>query len=145
MLPITKATSKNQHGAFPPSNLIDSVAKTFYHTIPSTFQPWVQLELQNEGIVHRVKITNRVDCCGERLHDLEVRVGNSEVTEQNQQGLSSNTLCGRFDGPGTKGEVVLIDCSEPIPGKYITLQIKLTTGVTMNIGEVQAFGTIACK
>ena len=95
--------------------------------------------------MHKVKITNRVDCCGDRLKNIEVRVGNDEVTEQSQQGLSTNTLCGKFDGPGTDGQVVHMECAEAIPGRYITIQLTDTEGAIMNIAEFEAFGGIECK
>ena len=146
VLPILVATAKTKHDKFPPSNLIDGNPNTFYHSSGTkTVQPWVQLELQPGSVVHGVKITNRVNCCGERLSDVEVRVGDERVTVQSQQGLSSNKLCGTFDGPGTNGEVVRIDCTEPISGMYITIQIKDRSVEWMNIGEVDALGTNAGK
>jgi hypothetical protein len=145
-LPIVAVTAKTQHDNYPPSNLIDSNPNTFYASSDTdTVQPWVQLELPLGSVVHEVNITNRVDCCGERLADVEVRVGNKVVTKQNQQGLSSNKLCGKYDGPGTNGEVVRIACPEPITGRYITIQIKDTSVKQMNIGEVEAFRNIAGK
>ena len=146
VLPVLVVTAKTKHGSFPPSNLIDGNPNTFYASSgTTTVQPWVQLELQPESVVYGVKITNRVNCCGERLSDVEVRVGDEKVTVQSQQGLSSNKLCGTFDGPGTNGEVVRIECSKPIPGMYITIQIKDRSVKQINIAEVEAFGTNAGK
>jgi len=146
-LPILKATAKNERSEFPASKLIDSKNSTFYHSAgTTTSMPWIQLELQPGSIVHRVHITNRVDCCGSKLRNLEVRVGN-EVREQDQQGrLTSNSLCNNWVGPGKNGEVVVVECSQPITGKYITIQI-MDKGhkEPMHIAEVEAFGTIAGK
>ena len=142
LLPVLKVTAKTKHDKFPPSNLIDGNPNTFYASSGTkTVQPWVKLELQPGSVVYGAKITNRVNCCGERLSDVEVRVGDETVTVQNQHGLSSNKLCGTFDGPGTNGEVVRIECSEPISGMYITIQIKDRSVEQMNMGEVEAFGT----
>ena len=147
VLHILKATAMNERSNLPASNLIDGNPRKIYHTTGSwAKQPWVQLELQPGFTVHRVIIKNRISCCGNRLRDLEVRVGNVEVTKQNQQGLSSNSLCNTWNGPGQNGEIVDIECSQAITGKYITIQIKTKRGVrAMNIGEVEALGTLARK
>ena len=143
-----RATALSQHGLYGPSNLINGNKNSFYASSDQpTVQPWVQLELETHCIVSVIKITNRVLCCGERLSDVEVRVGHvsaTSVTAQ-QQGLSTNQLCGKFDGPGSNGQVVLIECSPPITGKYITIQIKDTSVHQMNVGEVEVLGYSAGK
>ena len=39
------------------------------------FRPWWRVDLQNVYDVSEVKITNRGDCCSNRLRQIEVRVG----------------------------------------------------------------------
>ena len=142
-LPVRRATALTQHGQYVPSNLIDGNPRSFYASsdTPRAW-PWVQIELNVECEVNEVKINNREDCCGGRLSDVEVRVGNEEVTSHDQKGLSTNELCGKFDGPGRNAEVVVIECTTHVTGKYVTIQIKDRTVTAMNIGEVEVFGTI---
>lgn len=37
---------------------------------------------------------------------------------------SSNTVCGVVEGPGLKTVPSIINCSEPLEGRYVTLQTK---------------------
>ena len=81
--------------------------------------PWLQVEFENDEEVSSVTITNRRDCCGERLHDLVVTVGDSPM----QVGqLSSNPVCNTFAGPGTNAQEIYIECSTPLTGKYLAFQ-----------------------
>ena len=40
-------------------------------------RPWWRVDLQNSYLVKKVKITNRNDCCWNRLRNVQVRVGNN--------------------------------------------------------------------
>ena len=104
------ATAKNVlDSRFPVVHLIDGDGNNFYHSEAKTDHPWVQLELLEGYRVQKVKIINRLDCCWERLKNVEIRVGNHEATENVQGELSSNTKCKHWDGPARKGQVVEID------------------------------------
>ena len=46
------------------------------HTAPMT-NPWWRVDLLESYIVTSVAITNRADCCAERINGAEVRIGNS--------------------------------------------------------------------
>ena len=48
-----------------------SCARTLRET-----NPWWRVDLQKTHIVNSVKITNRKDCCAERINGAEIRVGN---------------------------------------------------------------------
>ena len=143
-----KATARNEHNAFPVENLWDGNDNTFYHSDDSagqsTLQPWVQLELATESTVAKVEITNRHDCCGDRLKNIEVWVGNTNWD------WYKNTLCQKFDGPGTDGQVLTLECTKAIPGRYVTMLRNEKEGAVkdwnvMNVAGFEVFGTIACK
>ena len=154
-----KATARNQHSHFPVENLWDDNTNTFYHSDDSpgqsTLQPWVQLELATESTVAKVEITNRKHCCGDRLKNVEVWVGNHAVTKQSQEGLSqqlsSSTLCGKFDGPGSSyhpGQVEVMECTLATPGRYITIlrnEPEDGQAIVINIAEFKAFTTAPRK
>lgn len=43
----------------------------------NTLSPWWRLDLLDYYYINRVTITNRADCCPERMTGVEIRVGNS--------------------------------------------------------------------
>ena len=56
--------------------------------------PWLRVELAPEfqaGKITKIRIFNREDCCHERLHDFEVRVGNNSD-------INKNPICYRWKG-----------------------------------------------
>ena len=123
---------------FPIENLIDGHSDTFYSSssIPTPY-PWVQIELMDKTEVEYIKITNRRDCCGERLSNIEIRVGNNEMSSLGRSANFRNELCGRYDGPAENGEVVWVSCQKPLLGKFITIQTLDNSNVYMNIAEVE--------
>ena len=143
-LEIRVATAETQksieQGAM---NLIDKDTSTFYLSAGNApSNTWVQLELATVGTVHNIKITNRLECCGKLLSDIEVRVGDYKVTIENS-GMPNhtipNTVCGTYDGPGSYGETVTIQCSKPVKGRYVTVQTLARVPKILNIAEVEVF------
>ena len=65
------------------SKAIDGRRDSFYdngqcsHTAWKTTDPWWQVDLRRTYIVTSVKVTNRGDCCAERLDGAEIRIGNA--------------------------------------------------------------------
>ena len=49
--------------------------------------PWWMVDLKASYWIGQIVITNRGDCCGDRLDGAEIRVGNSQ-----KNGGSSNAL-----------------------------------------------------
>ena len=78
--------------------------------------PWLQWHLGSIMLVWRVRIRNRVDCCGDELAQITIRVG---VDLGNMP-----DICGRFDGPGEENQQYDIKCQGPTPpsGKFIVIQ-----------------------
>ena len=122
---IKNATAYSEHGRFKASNMVDGNTSTFYASSDTGTQyPWVQLELTDTESVQGVVVTNRLDCCGERFAKVEVRVGDSEVTKENERlTIHKNEVCGEYVGPAETGEIVNINCSIPLTGRYVTIQV----------------------
>uniref|UniRef100_A0A3Q4G4A9 Fucolectin tachylectin-4 pentraxin-1 domain-containing protein n=2 Tax=Neolamprologus brichardi TaxID=32507 RepID=A0A3Q4G4A9_NEOBR len=65
------------------SKAIDGRRNSFYsngfcsHTAEDETNPWWRVDLQRSFTITAVKVTNRGDCCAERLDGAEVRIGNS--------------------------------------------------------------------
>ncbi|KAK3108550.1 hypothetical protein FSP39_010471, partial [Pinctada imbricata] len=101
------------------------------HTVESNTPYWY-VDLGNEHRIQHVEITNRGDCCAERLHDVEVSVAgpNKEF----------NMICGSFKGPGTTSQIVVIDCPYGMKGRYVKLQIVEGTENSLTLCEVKVMG-----
>ena len=56
------------------------------------YRPWWRVDLQAAYKVNYVKITNRKDCCPERLNGAEIRIGNSRLDNGNRNPRYINTL-----------------------------------------------------
>ena len=141
VLPIKESTALSEHPLYGPENAVDNDTDTFFASSDNaTINAWIQLELKNAGSVRSVQITNREDCCGQRLKNMEVRFGNTSVMKTEQVPISSNTVCGSFGGPGSDGELIVIDCNQTVEGKYVTIQTLDDTVTQINIAEVQVIG-----
>ena len=146
-VPIRSVTGLSEDKRYPIENLIDDDHNTFYlsSSIPTPY-PWIEIELMNISLVEHLKITNRKDCCGERLASIEIRVGNKEMSSRSRRSIAyDNELCARYSGPAKDGETVWVSCRRPISGKYITIQTQDDTIVYMNIAEIEVVRNLPGK
>ncbi|XP_070538285.1 uncharacterized protein [Ptychodera flava] len=84
------------------------------------YQPWWKVDLGREYQIHEVIITNRADCCDDRLLGGIVRVGNSDV-------ITNNTQCGESI---TADQVdydsdVHVECD--LRGRFVSVQLENKT------------------
>ncbi|KAM4651381.1 uncharacterized protein O3C94_013875 [Discoglossus pictus] len=100
------------------------------HTQKS-FQPWWRLNLKSRMQVHSIAITNREDCCRERINGAEIRIGDSE-----ENGGISNPRCAVVFRMGY-GETLSFDC-KGMEGQYVTVTIPDRMEY-LTICEVQVF------
>ncbi|XP_053885703.1 pentraxin fusion protein-like [Malaclemys terrapin pileata] len=120
-----------------PGNAIDGSPSSDYlrgkcsHT-DLDINPWWTLDLRARVQVFRVKITNRGDCCEERLNGAEIRIGSSP-----ERGGRTNPRCAHIDSMG-RGETHSFDC-EGMQGQYVTVTIPGTEKY-LTLCEVQVFG-----
>ena len=146
-LPIQEATAKTVLPGQPPFYLIDGLVTTYYSsdTNPTT-DPWIQLKLKKSETVSYVTIVNRVDCCGERLHGTMVFIGHNATSLKTDHTTDlSNHLCGTFKETGCIGEIVTINCKEPLKGKFVVLRKNDVYEVPMNMAEIQVHGSTTSK
>uniref|UniRef100_A0A3P9CZ86 Fucolectin tachylectin-4 pentraxin-1 domain-containing protein n=1 Tax=Maylandia zebra TaxID=106582 RepID=A0A3P9CZ86_9CICH len=96
------------------SKAIDGRRNSFYsngfcsHTAEDETNPWWRVDLQRSFTITAVKVTNRGDCCAERLDGAEIRIGNS--LENN--GNNNPSMEGRFVNvflPGQKKTLTLCE------------------------------------
>ncbi|XP_074480635.1 uncharacterized protein LOC141761203 [Sebastes fasciatus] len=108
------------------SRAIDGRQNSFYHDGSCTHSateanPWWRVDLRRTHIVSSVKVTNRGDCCAERLNGAEIRIGNSLENNGNDNSRCatiSNIRAGKTntyhcDGGSMEGRFVNVI----IPGK----------------------------
>jgi len=86
-----------------------------------------------------VLILNRIDCCGYRLRNLEIRAGMTPVDEEFRGKLVVNKKVGEFAGPGVTRETYTIEFDEEVTAQYITLQLTDPNSI-LQINEIKVFG-----
>lgn len=83
-----------------------------FHSGPYDASPWWSVDLLGYHDVHAVTITNRGDCCGDRLGDFSIHVyAATHVWE----------LCHREPSPMSSGATKTFPCSNPIRGKSVRI------------------------
>ncbi|XP_052708262.1 fucolectin-like [Crassostrea angulata] len=128
--PVTMSSSSRA-----PSNAVDNIidCRSFNllaHTYHD-FQPWLKIDLQAMHDVIKVTIVNRFDCCGNRLHDVQVNVINNE----------SQASCGFYKGPAQVRDVIAVYCASGAVGRYVVMKVLSQPGEAdyINVCEVQVF------
>ena len=94
---------------------VDGNRASCMHTLEEA-TPWWMVNLATERSVARVVIVNRGDGSypsWKRLRNVIVTVGSSRGED--------GKVCGRFAGPGTKGQIIEINCTEKLRGRYVKL------------------------
>ena len=71
----------------------------------------------------------------EAMASIEVRIGNNGVSSADYTQLSKNDLCGNYERHGKPSEIV-ITCSSPVTGKYVTTQMTDNEIQKMDIAEL---------
>uniref|UniRef100_A0ABM5GF69 Uncharacterized protein isoform X1 n=1 Tax=Pogona vitticeps TaxID=103695 RepID=A0ABM5GF69_9SAUR len=115
------------------STAVNFMRKSCTHT-DLELNPWWTVDLKAEFNVSSVSVTNREDCCANRLNGAEIRIGNSL-----ERGGSTNPRCAIIASLGA-GETQNFDC-EGIQGRYVTVTIPRIQFLTLC--EVQVFGVRA--
>ncbi|XP_067250481.1 uncharacterized protein [Chanodichthys erythropterus] len=106
------------------------------HTI-SEFNPWWRVDLKEVYNVSKVMITNREDCCQERIRGVQIRVGNSLKNYGNDNELAV-TVSTAYRGTSTFE-------FEPIKGRYVNIVLP-GNSVTLTLCEVEVFAeTSTCS
>ncbi|XP_070555725.1 uncharacterized protein [Ptychodera flava] len=95
---------------------------------------WWKTDLQSRHTVGQVVLTNRQDCCPERLLGAVVRVGDSDD-------IASNTQCGSAvtSDQISASETITIDCPEGTKGRYVSVQLE-GKNMWLTLCEVEIYG-----
>ena len=102
--------------------------------------PWVQVEFEGMRAIKQIKIYHR-RLSRETMASVEVRIGNNKVSSEDGIQLSKNGLCGKYERHGKPSEIV-ITCSSPVTGKYVTTQMTDNEIQKMDIAELELYGQV---
>ncbi|XP_070555089.1 fucolectin-like [Ptychodera flava] len=82
------------------------------------YQPWWKVDLGVSRNIYKVVVTNRADCCSFRIKNAEIRVGDSEI-------FQDNPVCGMITGSMAKENPIHIrcGCQTPMQGRYVSVQL----------------------
>jgi hypothetical protein len=122
-LKLTGVSQASPYGnnQFPASNAFSGGAK-FTHTNKGVGMWWRALFGQNETI-SKVRIRNRVSCCGSRLARTDVFIGNEK--------------CGQVQSGTSDGKWYTVKCSKPITGDKI--ELKTTQNTYLSISGIEVW------
>uniref|UniRef100_A0A3Q4H7B4 Fucolectin tachylectin-4 pentraxin-1 domain-containing protein n=1 Tax=Neolamprologus brichardi TaxID=32507 RepID=A0A3Q4H7B4_NEOBR len=102
------------------------------HTDQQT-DPWWRVDLLESYIITSLTITNRGDCCHEKLNGLEIYIGNS----LNNDGLI-NPKVGQISEVGA-GKSYTVNFAGRVEGRYVTLTLPGSERV-LALCEVEVYG-----
>lgn len=104
------------------------------HTAERETGPWWRVDLHQSYIISEVKITNRGDCCPERLDGAEIRIGNSLDNNGN-----NNDRCTTITHI-PNGNTFTFTCdSGTMEGRYVNVVIP-GENKTLTLCEVEVYG-----
>ena len=138
---LGKATANQPEAHFPASRAIDGNSNADWGGDSCTATsccdplPWWRVDFGGTATVYSMKITNRGDCCGERLYDFNVRVGDHSTGRGDH-----NQLC-QQNAAVPEGKTSAFTCSPPLHGRYLYIQTNLH--MSLNLCEVEVFGEIS--
>jgi hypothetical protein len=96
--------------------------------------PWWAVDLGKEMKVVRLAITNRADCCPDRLKDFDVGLTNIDPSKTAPV-ASSYSLCAHYTGYFSN--TANIDCSpDVVPGRYLVVRLPVKQYLTLCEVEV---------
>ncbi|XP_017559408.1 fucolectin-3-like [Pygocentrus nattereri] len=95
--------------------------------------PWWRVDLLDEYTVTSVTITNRADCCPERINGAEIHIGNSLLDSGN-----SNPWAGVISSIPA-GKSITLNFEKGISGRYVNVVIPGDNKV-LTLCEVEVYG-----
>ncbi|XP_013400585.1 fucolectin-like [Lingula anatina] len=97
---------------------------------------WWLVDLETTARVVGVIITNRRDCCPDRLNNFEVRVGTSY---DNSSSFTQYKLCASYPEVAPVGNTSL-SCESPLTGRYVLIIKVGSDDQALQLCEVEVHG-----
>ena len=152
---VTSSTTFDDKDSYAAINAIDGVAGNLHGSKVFVSKPekhpWIQLKLREVRYISSILVINRNEW-GNRLRNVEVRVGFNELVPGIDSGLTNlvevekNSHCSSYEGPGKDNERIVLQCGISIKGRFVSLH--MTQEGILNIGDVNIYGyigNIMCK
>ena len=96
-LSIKRATAVSEKTLYNATNVFDGNNITYYESSENnTIGPVIEIELTGVRAVNTIRILTKLDCYGEQISRLEIRVGNHEVSVGNVDAMKANDLCNTY-------------------------------------------------
>ncbi|XP_026117572.1 fucolectin-5-like [Carassius auratus] len=136
------AVQSSTYSTWGASNAIDGIryapglASSCSHT-EYDLSPWWRLDLLDSYHIYNVTITNRADCCSERMTGVEIRIGNSLENNGN-----NNPRCG-VTSLVPAGSSVSFSCGG-MEGRYVNMYLP-NIQEYLTLCEVEVYGTDSCE
>ena len=92
---------------------------------------WWRVDIGERAMVYSVKITNRGDCCPERLRDFTIRVGFEDKTNINPTCIGNVGI--------TTGITVDFKCNRALAGQFVYIESALRNE-KLTLCEVEVYG-----
>jgi len=99
--------------------------------------PWWRVDFGSTALIYSINVTSRGDCCGNRLSDFNVRVGDSNVGRG-----ENNTLC-QQNIAVPQGQTSTFICNPPMYGRYLYVQTNIEK--RLPLCEVEVYGETFMK
>nr|ABI48893.1 putative F-type lectin [Lateolabrax japonicus] len=135
-----KATQSSRYlhafgGAY---NAIDGNRESHFHSGSCTHSaeetnPWWRVDLLDSYVVTSITITNRGDCCEQRISGLQIHIGNSL-----KDNGASNPMVGTISEIGAAKSFSL-PFTDRVEGRYVTLVLP-GSGKYLTLCEVEVYG-----
>ena len=143
LLVAKSADSSSVYGGYEPAKAIDNDLETdngLFHSLYPPFEtdPWLQIELEYVAAINKVIIYNRKHCCGDRTKNVALRVGLTKFTKGME--LKNDEVCATYEGPGSDGEKIMINCSREMKGLYLSIHLMQNTPTILNLNEIMIYG-----
>ena len=94
--------------------------------------PWLRIQLNRKAIMNGLQIRNRINCCGERLENLEVRAGTKND--------NTNEIVGRFAGPGVTNAIHYVKFDKWVEANFLTFQLNKKNAI-LQISKIMLWAT----
>jgi hypothetical protein len=122
-LKLTGVSQASPYGnnKYPASNAFTNGAK-FTHTNKGVGM-WWRANFGQDETIFKVRIRNRVNCCGGRLAKTDVFIG--------------NTKCGQVQSGTSNGKWYTVTCSSPVTGDKI--ELKTTQNTYLSISGIEVW------
>ncbi|XP_016112861.1 fucolectin-5-like [Sinocyclocheilus grahami] len=120
------------------ANAIDGIryapgTASFCSITLNQLNPWWRLDLLDYYYIYKVTITNRADCCPERITGVEIRIGNSLENNGN-----NNPRCAVVTSPLPAGSTVSFSCGG-MEGRYVNMYLP-DIQMYLTLCEVEVYG-----